>query len=104
MGDCMSKRSNVLHFEARDDMGNHVIPTKTLTKEQLKNLQGKFFIRHGRQIGDSYVCIGYLIKYCSKLEIYEEHHHMIELMEQIYPPRLLINLNTDGVILWIRYQ
>ncbi len=90
-------------------MGNCHSNGKRLTDEELGALHGKFLIENGYDIDDSYVCSGYLRRYCNQLEVRpvakdSEFSGLVNSIKQIYPVILHVSINGNGMILGASYN
>lgn len=82
--------------------------SKRLTDDERRVLQGTFFIPNGYDVDNSYVCAGYLNRYCDELRVKVESptgvESLVPSIKQIYPVILSVRLNSNGIILWIGYD
>lgn len=91
-------------------MGTCSSDNKRLTDEELKVLRGKFLIDNGYDIDDSYVCVGYLQRYCDKLEIRTEQPLELSTLElstsikHIWPVQLNVGINPNGIVVRAGYN
>jgi hypothetical protein len=86
-------------------MGNCYSGDKRLTDDELIALKGKFFIENGYDIDDSYVCAGYLRRYCDNLEVRPSGlESLVPAIQHIYPVRLSVSISRNGMVVWAGYD
>ena len=77
-------------------MGSCTSTHRCLTTRELQKLTGKFYLSHGLDYGESYICQQYLQQYCHTLEVLSigtVTHPDI----QVYPLRLRVILKNGRV-------